>query len=364
MKRFILLGLLVLGSTGCMKPYDTPEFVEIQNHETGYLIPLEGANVDGQKKFDSEEYLTQNKVAVKRIQIPHRWVKTGRWRTSGTYMDTVRLVVVNRAPVTRQWTADSNNGTAKTDQAIWIESKDSIGFSLGFSCSAFVDEKDASKFLYMYPTTVQDNSVEDVDKSVASLTAVMDTEIRARVQQVAAEVAAKYNLDTLREKKQEIIDAVRTDVIPFFKGRGITISTLGMFGGFAYEQPKIQTAIDETFIAQQEKVRTAAAFDAQQKKNETIELAANAQAEKARRIAQGDADARLTLADAEAEAIRKVASATKEAGKDPLFLQLKQLDVEKNRIEKWDGKYPATLMTLGSGEQAPQLLLGLPTSPQ
>lgn len=343
-----------------MRPYDAPEFAEIAHHETAYIIPLEGENKENQAQFDSEEFLENNKVAIKRVQIPHRWVKTGRFLPkSGRYIDTVRLVIVDRSPVTREWTADPRTGTESRDQAVWLESRDSIGFSLGFNCTAFVDEPDTSKFLYMYPTTRQVEATVGFDKSVAGLAKVMDTEIRARVQQVASEVAAKYDLDDLRGKKQEIIDAVRTDVMPFFKERGITITTLGMFGGFSYEQPNIQTAIDETFIAQQEKVRTEAAFEAQQKINDKIELAANAAAEQERRIAQGKADARLTLANAEAESIRKVASATKDAGKDPLFLQLKQLEVETQRILKWNGQYPSTLMSTGD---QPSLLLNVPLS--
>ncbi len=364
---WIRLGIAILlcavaASVGCIRPYDVPEFVEIQHHETGYLIPLEGANQTNQAQFDSEGFLDENKVAIKRIQIPHRWVKTGRIPNEGKYIDTVRLVIVDRSPVTREWTAEMNQGTAHKDQAIWLESRDSIGFSLGFNATAFVDEPDSSKFLYWYPTTQPDSSQASVDKSVASLPVVMDTEIRARVQQVASEVSAKYDLDELRAKKPEIIEAVRLDIIPFFKERGITITTLGMFGGFAYEQPEIQKAIDETFVAQQEKVRTAAAFEAQGKINEKLELAADAEANTERKLAQGKADAVLIAAEAEAQAIQKVAEATKAAGGDPLFLQLKQLDVDIQRMTKWDGKYPSTLMNMSSGEQSPDLLLNIPTA--
>lgn len=373
MKRFVLLlaaVFMAVGSTGCIKPYDVPEFVEIQHHETGYLIPLEGANQEGQAKFDSKEFLEENKVAIKRIQIPHRWVKTGRLPNTGKYMDTVRLVVVNRSPVTREWTADADGGTSKKDQAIWLESRDSIGFSLGFNCTAFIDEgEDTSSFLYMYPTTIADTTVQDVDKSVAGLAHVMDSEIRARVQMLANTIAAKYDLDDLRARKTEILAAVRNGIseekdsegnvlqerligtIEHFQTRGITITNLGQFGGFEYEEPEIQNAINQTFVAQQEKVRTEAAFEAQQKKNERIELEAKAIANKDREIARGKADG-----------IRFVAEATKEAGQDPLFIQLKQLEVETQRIEKWDGKYPLNLMTLGDGEGSPTLMLNVPTA--
>ncbi|MHC4371199.1 MAG: SPFH domain-containing protein [Planctomycetota bacterium] len=384
MKRFALLLLaaaVMCSSVGCIKPYDKPEFAEIQHHETGYLIPLEGATKDGQAKFESKEALEENKVAIKRIQIPHRWVKTGRMPRAGHYMDTVRLVVVDRTPVTREWTADAGSGTSTKDQAIWLESRDSIGFSLGFNCTAFIDEEDTSDFLYMYPTTTADTTSVDVDRSIAGLASVMDKEIRARVSMLGNYVASKYDLDDLRAKKQEILDVVRNGVpeetdadgnvtqerlqgtLEHFAARGITISNLGHFGGFEYEETKIQDAINDTFVAQQEKVKTEAAFEAQAKVNERIELEAEATANKARTIAKGTADAVTIAAEAEANAIRLVAEAASEAGKNPLFLQLKELEVEAQRIEMWDGKYPTTLMTLGEGSEAPDLLMNIGPTP-
>ena len=197
---------------------------------------------------------------------------------------------------------------------------------MGFTCTAFIPEEKAAEFLYWYPS--------------GTLQAVMDQEVRARIQQVSAEVAAKYPLDDLRAKKQEIMDAIRTDVTAFYSERGIAITTVGMFGGMTYENPEIQKAIDQTFIAQQEKVVNQARFEAQQRANDRIELEATATAEKARRTAQGEADAKKLTAIAEAEAIREVSKALVEAQQNPLVLQFKQLDVEKARVEKWTGAYP------------------------
>ncbi len=331
--KALLLALFPLMIAGC-RPYDMPEFVEIDTSETGFLIPLEG-NTDQQTTFESERYLQDRKVATKRVQIPHRWVQTGRMYWTGDWMDMVRLVKVDRSPVTRQWTADDSSGTSQLNEAIWIESKDSVGFSVGFDCTANIKEEDTARFLYMYRNK--------------SLGEMMDTEARARVQSVAAEVAGQYDLDELRSRKQEIIDEVRKDVIPFFEERGITITTMGMFGGFTYQNPKIQEAIDETFVAQQLKVISSAKFSAQQKENDRIELEAQATANKARTIAEGEADA-----------IRKMAEATRKAQADPLFLQLKMLEVQQDRITKWDGRYPTYLMQLGSGEGGPQMLVQLP----
>src|SRR6266566_7452988 len=277
----IAVPALVL-TNGCVKPYDRPEYIEIDTSETGFLIPLEGDSAQ-QAKFQSEEYLKQRKVAAKRVQITHRWSQEGRLHNDGRWIPSVRLVKVNRSPVTREWlTLDNGTGTGprrpgQNDKAIWIESADSVGFSMGFTCTAFISEEDAARFLYWYPS--------------GSLAEMMDREVRGRIQQVAAEVAAKYPLDGLRARKQEISDAVKKDLTNFFASRGITITTVGMFGGMTYENPEIQKAIDQAFIAQQLKVVTEAKFDAQKKENERLELEAQGNAEKARREALGQADA-------------------------------------------------------------------------
>jgi len=342
-----LLGM----ATGCVRAYDRPEYVEIDTSETGFLIPLEGDSTE-QVKFQSEDYLKQHKVATKRVQITHRWSQEGRWPTDGKWISTVRLVKVNRSPVTREWVTTQTTASAgailRGDKAIWIESGDSVGFSMGFTCTAFIPEEDASKFLYWYPS--------------GSLADVMDKEVRARIQQAAGEVAARYPLDTLRSRKQEISDAVKLNVTNFFAARGVTITTVGMFGGMTYENPEIQKSIDQTFIAQQLKVVAEAKFEAQKKENDRLELEAQGFAEKTRREARGQADSRRTAAAGEAEAIRVINNAALEAQQNPLLLQLKALEVEKARIEKWDGRYPQ--MWLGgntSGGPNANVLFQLPT---
>ena len=237
---------------------------------------------------------------------------------------------------------------ADKNQAIWIESADSVGFSMGFTCTAFIAEEDAAKFLYWYPS--------------GSLDKVMDSEVRGRIQQISAEVAAKYPLDTLREKKQEISDAVKTDITKFFANRGVTVTTLGMFGGMTYENGEIQKAIDNTIIAQQLKVVNEARFDAQRRENDRIELEANATAERARRIAAGEADAKKINAAAEAQSIREVNAALAEAKENPLLYQLRSLEVERARVQQWNGQYPTYFV--GTGGAAPTMLLPAPVVPR
>ncbi len=346
-----LMSLLLVASCGalssCMKPYDRPEYAEIDTSETGFLIPLEGDS-GSQAKFQSEQYLRDLKVAAKRVQITHRWSQEGRLYGDGHWIPTVRLIKVNRSPVTREWTAENKSGTSEKNEAIWIESADSVGFSMGFTCTSFIAEEDAARFLYWYPS--------------GSLEHVMDSEVRGRIQQISAEVAAKYPLDTLRAKKQEISDAVKNDITKFFAARGVTVTTLGMFGGMTYENGEIQKAIDNTIIAQQLKVVNEARFDAQRRENDRIELEANATAERARRIAAGEADAKKIAAAAEAQSIRDVNAALAEAKENPLLYQLRSLEVERARVQQWNGQYPTYYV--GTGGAAPTMLLPAPAAPR
>ncbi len=310
---FSLVALGLIGS-GC-KPYKGEKFEEVQNHETAFVIPYEG-DLAKQEKLKSLDALESYQVAIKRIDIPRRWKKTGRLWWAGEWIDVVKVIKVDRSPVTREWTASRDTGTSVRNEGIWIESEDSVSFSTGFTCTAFIKEEDAARFLYHYPN--------------GQLAVIMDNQVRAEIQSKAAEIAALYKMDELRAKKAEIIQGVREHVIPFFNQTGITITTIGMFGGYTYENLEIQKAIDNTFVAQQEKVIAAAMYEAQEDKNRRIEKEAEAQK-----------TASVIKANGEAEAITIVARAAENAQKSPAFLQLRKLEVESLRIEKWDGRYPS-----------------------
>src|SRR6516162_8972706 len=94
-----LVPLLALLAITCIRPYDVPEFVEVDSSESAFLIPLEGDTAN-QAAFQSVEFLKEKKVAAKRVQIAHRWIATGFAPRSGKWMPTVRLIKVDRRPVT------------------------------------------------------------------------------------------------------------------------------------------------------------------------------------------------------------------------------------------------------------------------
>lgn len=270
-KRLLLASLLVISAsstTGCIRPYDTPEFVTIEASQTAFLIPLLG-DTGEQASFESEALLAEAKVATKEIQIPHRWVQTKRFGWQGEWRPTHKLIIVERTPETREWNSQKDSGTSTVNQAIYAESKESIGFSVGMNCSAQIyTEDDAVKFLYSYNNK--------------TLQEIMDTEIRARVESNFVEQCAKLTLNEILADKEKIMKTVREDVEKYFADKGITITVLGMKDGLNYEDDKIQESINEKFSSEQKLVT-------QQNDNDVI-------------IAKAEAEAKAKLIEAEAEA--------------------------------------------------------------
>ena len=298
MKKIIALLLTLVMCmtmfTGCVKPYDKPEFVTIEPHQTAFLIPLIG-DTTNQASFESEEMLMQAKVSTKEIQIPHRWVQTGRMHWSGEYRDTMALIVVDRSPVTREWSSTDGVGTSTVNQAIYAESSESIGFSAGMNCSAQIySEEDAVKFLYCYNNK--------------PLSEIMDSEIRARVESKFVEECASRTLNEILTEKEEIMKSVRDDVTSYFSERGITITVLGMKDGLEYDDPDIQTSINEKFSSEMK-------FTTQENENQRIVSEAEALAEANRIISESLTDEVLT----------------------------------QQFYDKWDGKLPEVMTDSGNG---------------
>ena len=290
----VMLVMCVLTFASCRKPYDKPEFKNIEASQTAFLVPLIGDTSD-QGAFDSEELLLETKVATKEIQIPHRWVQTGRQSWTGEWRPSATLIVVERKPVSRSWesgesTADSSN------KAIFGETADNIGVYVGMNCTAMIEEKDAAKFLYRYNNT--------------PLETIIDTDIKKMVED-------RFNIETalvmstdLGAKKGEIMEKVKNYVVDYFKDYGITITVLGLKEGISFENPEIQKALDAKFASEQELV-------IQQNKNEAAIAKAQAEAEAVIIAAKAQAEANETLAKSITDAI-----------------------LEQMYYEKWDGKLP------------------------
>ena len=290
----IILALTIaLSFAGCIKPYDKPEFVTIEASQTAFLIPLIG-DTSNQGVFESEELLLEAKVATKEIQIPHRWVQTGRKTWKGDYRPTATLIVVERKPVSRSW--NSGTSTDTSTSAIFGETSDAIGIYVGMNCTAMIEEKDAAKFLYRYNNT--------------PLETIIDTDIKKMVEDRFNIETANYTSSELSAAKGTIMENVKSYVVDYFKDYGITITVLGMKEGISYENASIQAAIDKKFESEQK-------LTIQQNENEANIAKAEAEAE-----------AMIMLAEAQAEANRILAASIT----DEILAQM--------YYEKWDGKLP------------------------
>lgn len=231
---------------------DRAEWVNIEANQSAFLIPAVGANKTNQKQFGSIEYLSDNKVAAKRVQIPHV-VAANTAMISDYYVPAATLYLVDRTPYTREWVNASDRGTSTKKEGFHFESADSINLRTGITISASVSEEDAAKFFYWFGTAAIQNSQkpEDVFASVKygkSLSEVMDTVVRAKVQQVMAKEFAKRNFLKAIQDKAAIIDIVEQTVKEEFARKGITIAFVGYAEELSFDQ-RIQKALDDSVIA-------------------------------------------------------------------------------------------------------------------
>lgn len=308
--NLFVVALITLLLSACGPP-KVDEYVDIKPSETAYVIPLEGASKAGQGKFESEQYLEANKVAAKRIYLPLRDVDTGRWWWNYKWIPTVQVIRVDRKPVTFVWSDKTG---------IQVESKDSIGFTVGINMSGVVLEKNTSKFLYNYPS--------------GNITSVLNDIVKSKTTEILSREFAKYDLEGdddnpgARQMKGSIVDIAKAEIISFFEPTGLTITTFGLIGGLAYDDVEIQSAINDNFKSE---------LDIKNKENE--------------RLAQNKINEKnISKAQAEKEAAQKFAEAAEDRKK------MVELDIAtmnaKARLtiaERWDGKMPMNIVPEGSG---------------
>jgi len=242
--RTTLLATALLSAfalSGCMKqPVDEMDI--IAPNETAFLVSLEGDTKKDQNKLKSIDYLNANKVSAKRVYIPHKIIDTCPSCTM-TPQDqkkdvaTAILFKINRTPITREWTGAVTTGTKPSNEAFPVESVESIDFDIGATITAHVSEEDAAKFLYYY--------------SGQQLADIIDTNIRSYIGTIVAREFGKLTYDDCRVKKSDVFAVAEKAAMEFFGARGITIDNLGYTEGMTPHDKRIQTAINERFVADQ-----------------------------------------------------------------------------------------------------------------
>lgn len=312
MKKLALLMLVAIAIAGC-GPAHVPPIEEIKTNETAFLVPLEGDTKENQAQFMSVSFLKEAKVAAKRVTIPVRKRSTGRLWFDYEYIPTTKLIKVSRAPVTREWTDSGDTGTTAKNEALNVESLDSIGFAVGVNLTAMIEEDEAALFLNKY-----------AGKSLAE---VVDTDVRGYVLTVAADEFGSRNLQECKKEKKAIFDKIRKMTTDHFKSFGVTVSNLGHSEGLTYLNPTIQKSIDDAYVTEMDRAKAEQEQEAQKIRNET----------------------NVGVAIAERRKAVEFSKAAK-AQKEMVMLDISRIKAEafKTLAEKWDGKYPEKMMPEGA----------------
>lgn len=256
-----LLMLLILAGCGYKA-----DIVDINANQTAFLIPVTG-DTAAQQQFQSVDFLKHNQVAVKQVTVPYSWRQTGQllWIfPTGDWKVDDRLIVLDRALVTRDWTNSEKTGSTASNQAFGVESVESVGFTVGATCTAIIDEANAATYLYYF--------------GEKSLSDVMDTNVRGFVQSELFNEFGKRTLEQGQADKGEIFAKVAADATANFKAQGISILTLGGSEGMVYDSDKVQQSIDDSYAAAQSVFQAQAQATKQSFTNAQMVSAANAAA--------------------------------------------------------------------------------------
>lgn len=272
--------IAVIAFSSCRRPYQEEQYVEVSPNEAAYVIPLEQGSKENQTKLKSEQYLEQNKVVSKRIYLPTQWHSTGRWDDEGKWIPSVRVIKVDRTPVTREWTEAGTGTNAIKKENIEVESKESIGFGVGITATASIPDEWSSKFLYNY--------------NGRTLAQVMDNDVRGFIQNILTTEFGIRNLSQCQSDRKIVFDTMRKEVTDHFATLGVRIMNVGAAGQFEYIDQTIQDAINEKFSSE---MKIAAATNQVQAAKKFSEAKAAIEAQK-------NLDADINIKNAIADGIR------------------------------------------------------------
>jgi hypothetical protein len=343
--KFLLILLALSFIQSCYGPPKLEKFVNVESSETAFLIPLDVNKTSKQARILSEDYLKERMVSAKRISIPQRKMKTGRWDNDYEWIPSMRVIKVDRTPITREWTQSPQTGTSNNDDAILSESKDSIAFRLGVTISVSIKAEEAAKFLYNF--------------NGKDLKSIVDTNIRGLVQNIMSREFNKYDLTECKKVKGDVIEITFTTVRDFFDKKGITVEYLGLASGMIYEDKEIQEAINQKFIAENKKDIMMKQLESERESNkikvEKSKMEMQIRLEEAKNeseINQKRAESEIKIAKSYGANIKNIIQLKK------IEIQGKELEIQKRFIEQWNGQLPSTMSNPGMFPMLQRVLNG------
>lgn len=264
---FVALLFAVVMFTGCVRPYDKPEYVEIGPNETAFVIPMftdENVKTEDQVHLNDVEFYQKNMVSSKLIQIPHKWIKTGRFARSGYYKGTVRVITVDLTPHSGNWLQNDSN-------AIKVETAASQGITIPMSYTIRIKPEDAALYLSFY--------------KAVDFQSVIDVQINRYFAQEAGKAFHSVEYKDVSKQRDIILQKAVETTKAHFATQGITIDQLAIVDGLIYEDESLQTNIDE-----QAKIQAQIVLE--ESKKTLIEK------QKANKIAEANIDADVARAKA------------------------------------------------------------------
>jgi len=322
-KRFaksVVLSAVVLivaiGAGACSPPR---EFVAVESNYAAFTVSLT-AGIDDASEIEHNEQYWENLSDLRpQIPITRSWVKTGGfldlpgvWRPSHT------VILVPLTEVSREWTQILPGQDADSVEALMVESVDSQGIAVGAVITARIAAEDAALYLAHYGTIAVSDPLATV-RYARDLGSVLDSVVRDRVQVVLDREFGQRTVDQAQREKSMIWEIARTEVAAAFAQDGITIEVLGGMNGLVYDNVRIQEAIDESYIREEQ--QNAAIAGATQTAIYNNALVVSGQAAATATVIAGQANAEVQRAQAEALA----------ENPDSIYLEA---------VRRWDGQLP------------------------
>ncbi len=251
-----LVVIAVLTLTSCIRPYDKPEYVEVGPNETAFVIPMfTDVNIKTEDQVQVNEnvnYYKDKMVSSKLIQIPHKWIQTGRFPKSGYYKGTVRVITVNLTPVSGNWLAKDKN-------AVKVETAASQGITIPMSYTIRILPDDAALYLSFY--------------KALDFQAVIDTQVNRYFTGRVSEYFHEVEYKDIAAQRDIILKKAVEETKTYFKQQGITIDQLAIVDGLIYDDESLQANINEQAKTQAQLVleKQKEVLIAQQRRNEVYE---------------------------------------------------------------------------------------------
>lgn len=223
---------------------------------------------------------------------------------------------------TAVWTKSATEGNP-ADESITFTTKDSMAVNADVSISYQLAEQSVPAF---YTTFRNDN-----------INAFTHGFLHNVARDAFNNQGGLYTVEQIMGDNGPFLAKVRDEVQELVKPYGVSVKQLGFVGAPRPPQGVID-AINLKVQAQQNALKV---------QNEIT--TAEAEANKKRAVAKGEADARVLAAEGEAKANRAV-----QASITPELLRWTELQNQKAAVDKWDGKQPQVVGQAG-------LILDLPT---